>query len=96
MANPTADDFTLLRGNTTNFDDNTTDGYIQNKVQFNKNTDYALEGSDGTDISVAFGLLISSTNNFSAGDFRYYYKDDDYKFYTNKSNTSFKIPAVKA
>ena len=96
LANPIAADFTALRENTANFDDNTNDGYIQNKVQFNKDTDYALEGSDGTDISVAQGLLIRSTNNFSVGDFRYYYKDDDYKFYSNKSNTSYKIPGVKA
>ena len=92
----TSGDLTALQGNTDAFSDDTSNKIISNKVQWNSNTDYALESSDGTDISVAQYLLFGrSGNNISAGNFRYYYGDSKYVYYNN-SNTYVKIPGVNA
>jgi len=92
----TSGDLTALQGNTDAFSDDTSNKIISNKVQWNSNTDYALEGSDGTDISVAQYLLFGrSENNIKVGDFKYYYGDSKYVYYNN-SNTYVKIPGVNA
>ena len=92
---PTTADMTALKGNSDVFSDNTSDKYVSNKNQWNNGQDYALEGSDGADISVANGLLFGRTgSNISAGSFRYYYTSEDNKLYWNNGNMYVKIPAV--
>lgn len=96
---PTAADLAALRANTDAFSDNETD-YISNKVAWTKDTDYALEASDGSDISVANGLLFGrSGQDISIGNLRYYYKiggNESYALYTNNSSTYIKVPNVAA
>ncbi len=92
----TAADLLALQGNTDNFQDDTSNKYISNKVTWANSTDHAFEGSDGTDISVAQYLLFGrSGGSISATNARYYYGDNK-SIYFNNSTCYVKIPAVKA
>lgn len=97
---PTAADLAALRANTSAWTDDTNNKYIKNAADWSSNTDYALEGSDGTDISVANGLLFGrSGNTVSAGSARYYYEVsgvETYYFYLNNGSCYIKVPNVAA
>lgn len=97
---PTAADWTALTSNTDAWSDNDAEGkkYLYNTVKWTKNTDYALEGSDGTDISVANGLLFGRAgNDISSEGVRYYYEIggvESYALYANNSSFYIKVPNV--
>ena len=96
---PTAADLTALRGNTDNFTDDTSNEYIKNKNDVAQGSiTLALEGANGTDISVADGLLFGRTSGgkLSGGSLRYYYKNSDYYIYFNNSNCTVKLPSIAA
>ena len=92
----TAADIEALSGNEA-FTDETANKQIKNAGEWAKGEiTHALEGSDGTDISVADGLLFGRVTGgkIAAGAFIYYYGDDK-KIYFNNSNCAVKLPSIK-
>ena len=92
----TEDDIEALRSNTAAFTDDEGNQRIKNAVTWSRGTWHALEGSDGTDISVAEGLLFGRPGgDLNAGSFYLSYKATDKKLYFNNSNSGIKLPAIK-
>jgi len=97
---PTSADIAALKANSDVWADDSEGKYIKNAATWTQDIDYALEGSDGTDISVANGLLFGRAGqNISAGNFRYYYEIggvESYALYVNNSAVYIKVPNVAA
>lgn len=92
----TEDDIEALRSNTAAFTDDEGNQRIKNAVTWSRGTWHALEGSDGTDISVAEGLLFGRPGgDLNSGSFYLSYKATDKKIYFNNSNSGIKLPTIK-
>ncbi len=95
----TSSELTALKDNTSNFTDDSKNGFVKNKNEIDQGSiTLALEDKDGNALSVAEGLLFgrNSGGKFSSGSFRYLYKNDDYYIYFNNSYCAIKLPSIKA
>ena len=90
----TAADETLLQGNTDAWTYDSTNKLYKNASQWNQNTDHALEGSNGTDISIADGLLFGRTSgNVSPNGFVLDVNNHCF-YYTGNSGNYVKLPSL--
>lgn len=90
----TTTDEAALQANSDAFTYDSTNKVYKNKVQWTKDTDHALEGTDGTDISIADGLLFGRAGgNISASGFVLDVKNNCF-YYSSNSNNYVKLPSL--